>query len=113
MKAYIFTKYESDERELVLEKKVIVSNLPRFEIMKLDNIGSYDWEECDVEFQPERLSPEDIRKNEDEIIRKIMRENPSYYDPDADDPLVFDKNLRRLSHQEIMNICDSPNTTNK
>lgn len=58
MKAYIFIKYESDKRLHVLEKKVIVSDKGRFEVMKLDLNGSYDWEECDVEFQPERLNPE-------------------------------------------------------
>lgn len=61
----------------------------------------------------ERLNPEDIRKNEDAIIRKIFEENPSYYDSNGDLPLVLDKNGRQLSHQEIMNICDSPNTANK
>jgi len=58
MKAYIFTNYESDERKHVLEKKVIVSDLGRFEIIKLGMSGSYDWEECGVEFRPERLNPE-------------------------------------------------------
>lgn len=60
MKAYIFTKYYDDDRKFVLEKKVIISDKNRFEVMKLDPVGSYDWEECSVEFQPERLNPEAI-----------------------------------------------------
>jgi hypothetical protein len=61
MKAYIFTKYESDERGCVLKRKVIVSDKSRFEVIQLIGEGSYKWEECDVEFQPERLNPEDAR----------------------------------------------------
>lgn len=59
MKAYIFTRFESDLRKHILEKKVIISDKNRFEIMKIDLLhGPCDWEECNVEFQTERLNPE-------------------------------------------------------
>jgi len=92
MKAYIFTKYESDERKLILEKKVIISDLSRFEIMKLTKNGSYDWEECDVEFQPERLNPEERNLAEDLGILKIEAS-----------PISMD----------YFTLCDSLTSTNK
>ena len=37
LKAYTFTKYESDKMEVPLERKVIISDKKRFDVMKMDN----------------------------------------------------------------------------
>lgn len=93
MKAYIFTEYKSDRRDIVLIKKVIVSDLPRFEIMKLEKNGIYDWEECDVEFRPERLNPEEVVKDtkDYEELKEILESNPI----------------------KFHNLCDSPTPDNR
>jgi hypothetical protein len=55
----------------------------------------------------ERLNPEDA------AIRKFCEENPSYYDPNGDLPIILDKNGRQLTHEEILSVCDSPNSGHK
>ncbi len=77
MKAYIYTRYDSDKREHVLEKKVIVSSKEnRWQIMKLNPKEICDWEECNVEFQPERSKREDCKCP---VVERWTTGNPPSY----------------------------------
>jgi hypothetical protein len=45
-------------------------------------------------------------EEEDNLIRQFCANNPSFYDKNCHDTLVFDANFRRLSQFEIIEIIE-------
>lgn len=45
-----------------------------------------------------------MEKFEDEIIRTLIKENPSRFDVNGDVPIVLDKNGKRLTMKELMEM---------
>lgn len=43
------------------------------------------------------IEPLDKKQKEDLLLRKILEENPSYYDPNGNVSIILDKNGRRLT----------------
>lgn len=47
-----------------------------------------------------------MEKIEDEIIRTLIKENPSHFDVNGDFPIVLNKNGKQLSMKEIIEKID-------